>query len=108
MLGRDDAVLAGIAALLAPGATATALVSVVARDGVPPIPLHDDLQAVYARHGLELVEVRPATAGEVAASGSTWAKRLKAGRERPVTRLAMRFEPDRGLSTVTKTMKERT
>jgi hypothetical protein len=41
VLGRDDAVLAGVAGLLAPGAHATVLVSVVPRDGVPAIPAAD-------------------------------------------------------------------
>jgi 16S rRNA (adenine(1408)-N(1))-methyltransferase len=107
VLGRDDAVLAGVAQLLAPGATATILVSVVPRDGVPAIPPPAALADAWARHGLELVEARPATPDEVAASGSSWAKRLRAGSARPVTRLAMRFEPDRRLSTV-ETMEVRT
>ena len=107
MLGRDDAVLAGVSRLLAPGATATVLVSVVPRDGVPPIPPHTELARAYARHGLELVEARPATAEEIAAPGSSWAKRLRAGRERPVTRLVMSPGPPRRLSTV-EAMKERT
>ena len=55
---------------------------------MPAIPPADELAAAYARHGLRLVEVRPATAGEVAASGSSWAKRLRAGSARPVTRIA--------------------
>jgi 16S rRNA (adenine(1408)-N(1))-methyltransferase len=87
VLGHDDAVLAGLAQLPAPGATATLLVSVLPRDGVPAIPPPVELAAAYARHGLSLLEVRPATAGEVAASSSSWAKRLHAGRARPVTRL---------------------
>jgi hypothetical protein len=51
---------------------------------------HDDgvLAAAYARVGLYLEAARPATAAEVAASGSSWARRLRAGRERPVTLLA--------------------
>jgi 16S rRNA (adenine(1408)-N(1))-methyltransferase len=87
VLGRDEEVLAGIALLAAPGASVTALVSVVPRDGVPAIPPAGELAAAYARHGLELVEARPATAAEVAASGSSWAKRLRAGLDRPVTLL---------------------
>jgi 16S rRNA (adenine(1408)-N(1))-methyltransferase len=87
VLGRDDAVLAGIAQLAAPGASVTALVSVVPRDGVPAVPPAGELAAAYARHGLELVSARPATAAEIAASGSSWAKRLRAGSMRPVTRL---------------------
>jgi 16S rRNA (adenine(1408)-N(1))-methyltransferase len=83
-------VLAGIARLLAPGANATVLVSVVPRDGMPAIPPADELAAPYARHGLTLVEARPATPGEVATSRSTWAKRLRAGTARPVTLLNLR------------------
>jgi hypothetical protein len=90
MLGHDDEVLAGVAALLAPGAVGRALVSVVERDGMPPLPSRDELARAYARHGLRIVEMRPATADEVAASGSSWAKRLRAGAARPVTLL--RFE----------------
>jgi 16S rRNA (adenine(1408)-N(1))-methyltransferase len=89
VLGHDDAVLAGVAALLAPGSTARVLVSVVPRDGVPEIPPDDRLAAAYAAHGLELLEARPATAEEVAASGSSWAKRLRAGAARPVTLLRL-------------------
>jgi 16S rRNA (adenine(1408)-N(1))-methyltransferase len=84
VLGHDDAALAGAAMLLAPGAELTVLTSIVARDGVPAP--RADLAAVYARHGLELIEARPATAAEVAASSSSWAKRLRAGlAARPVT-----------------------
>jgi 16S rRNA (adenine(1408)-N(1))-methyltransferase len=91
VLGADDSVLAGVATLLAPGGEATALVSVVPRDGVPPVPEADVLATAYARHGLRLLEARPATAGEVAASGSSWAKRLRAGAQRPVTLLRLRW-----------------
>jgi 16S rRNA (adenine(1408)-N(1))-methyltransferase len=93
VLGADDAVLAGIARLLAPGAEGQALVSVVPRDGMPAIPAADELAAAYSRRGLSLLETRPATAAEVAASRSSWAKRLRAGTARPVTLL--RFERDR-------------
>jgi 16S rRNA (adenine(1408)-N(1))-methyltransferase len=85
VIGHDDAVLAGVAALLAPGANTTALISVTPRDGVPAIA--GDLQARYARHGLRLTDQRPATPDEIAASGSSWAKRLRAGAARPVTLL---------------------
>ena len=86
VLGRDEAVLAGIARLAAPGASVRALVSVVERDGVPEVDV-DELASAYARHGLRLVDARPATATEIAASGSSWAKRLRAGAARPVTLL---------------------
>jgi 16S rRNA (adenine(1408)-N(1))-methyltransferase len=90
LLGEDDAVLAGVARMMAPGAEGAVLLSVVPRDGMPPVPPLASLAPAYARHGLELVEMRPATPDEVAASGSSWAKRLRAGRERPVTRLKLR------------------
>jgi 16S rRNA (adenine(1408)-N(1))-methyltransferase len=89
VLGADDGVLEGVAELLAPGAEARALVSVVPRDGVPPVPPADALAGAYARHGLRLLESRPATAAEIAASGSSWAKRLRAGAARPVTLLRL-------------------
>ena len=89
VLGADDGVVAGVAALLAPGATARVLVSVVPRDGGPPTPPAEALAAAYAAHGLALLEARPATPAEVAASGSSWAKRLRAGTARPVTLLRL-------------------
>jgi len=87
VLGHEDDVLAGVARLLGPGAEATALVSVVERDDAPPLPKRAALAASYARHGLRLVEMRAATPEEIAASGSSWAKRLRAGAARPVTLL---------------------
>jgi hypothetical protein len=66
------------------------LVSVVPRDGMPPVPARASLAPAYDGQGLELVEMRAATPEEVAASGSSWAKRLRAGRERPVTLLRLR------------------
>jgi 16S rRNA (adenine(1408)-N(1))-methyltransferase len=90
LLGEDDAVLAGVARLMAPGAEGTVLLSVVPRDGMPPLPPRASLGVAYARHGLDLVEMRPATPEEVAAPGSSWAKRLRAGRDRPVTLLRLR------------------
>jgi hypothetical protein len=90
-------VLAGVARLMAPGATATMLVSVVPRDGMPAIPERRELEAAYARQGLT-VETRPGTGAEVAASASSWAKRLRAPLDRPVTflRAAMSFENESG------------
>jgi 16S rRNA (adenine(1408)-N(1))-methyltransferase len=85
VLGHDDATLAGIARLLAPRATAEILVSVTPRDGVPGTAA--DLADIYAAHGLELAEARPASTEEITASRSSWAKRLRAGTARPVTRL---------------------
>jgi 16S rRNA (adenine(1408)-N(1))-methyltransferase len=90
VVGEDDAVLAGMARLMAAGAETTVLLSVTPRDGRPPVPPEASLAEAYARNGLQLVEMRPATPDEVAASGSTWAKRLRAGRDRPATLLRAR------------------
>jgi 16S rRNA (adenine(1408)-N(1))-methyltransferase len=83
-------VLAGVARLMAPGGEGAVLLSAVPRDGMPPVPQYASLAPAYARHGLDLVELRQATPEEVAASGSSWAKRLRAGRERPVTLMRLR------------------
>ena len=90
VLGNNDAALAGIARLLAPGAEATVLVSVLPRDNAPAVPAADALAAAYEHHGLSLVDAREATPAEVAASHSSWAKRLRAGAERAVTLLRVR------------------
>jgi hypothetical protein len=95
ILGHDDAVLAGLAQLLAPGARATALVSVLPRDAMPAIPPREELTATYARHGLSLIDDRPATSAEIASSRSSWAKRLRAGTDRPVTLLRLQALPRR-------------
>jgi 16S rRNA (adenine(1408)-N(1))-methyltransferase len=94
-LGQDDAVLAAIAQLLRPGAEATVLVSVLPRDDAPPVPSADVLEAAYGRHCLDLVEARDATTAEIAASHSSWAKRLRAGSARPVTLLRTRLSERR-------------
>lgn len=83
VMGADDAVLAGIGRVAKPGADVRALFSITDRDGLD-IPRAVD-RAAYDAAGLGVVEQRPATADEIAASRSTWAKRLHAGVDRPVT-----------------------
>jgi 16S rRNA (adenine(1408)-N(1))-methyltransferase len=100
LLGEGDAVLAGVARLLAPGAEGAVLLSVVPRDGMPPVPPRASLAPRYEHHGLELVELRAAAPEEVAAAASSWAKRLRAGRDRPVTLLRLRRCHMRGGSLV--------
>ena len=90
VLAADNAVLAGVAQLFAPDAHGSVLLSVMPRDGIANAPPLHQLVAGYARHGLSVVEHRPATTEEVAASHSTWAKRLKAATTRPVTLLRVR------------------
>ena len=89
-LGLDRAALGGIASLLAPGGRLEVLASVVPSDGIDGLACLDataeaEIRRAWAAAGLDLATMRPATADEIAASGSTWARRL--GRERPIWRL---------------------
>ena len=84
-LGLDDAVACGVAALVAAGGTLELLLSPAARDGLEAVPT--EVSAIVAaasetfgQLGLELDAGRAATTAEIAASGSTWAKRLGARR----------------------------
>ena len=80
VLGRDDRVMAGVASLVAPGGLVRSIVSTASCDGRDLPALDDALAAViaetWARHGLTLETFRPATVGELAATHSTWARRL--------------------------------
>jgi 16S rRNA (adenine(1408)-N(1))-methyltransferase len=94
LLDADQRVLSGMARLMRPGAVATTLLSVTARDaslGLPPLCADTALAlaAAYAARALALVEWRLATASEVAAAHSTWAKRLGVGRGRDAWLLAL-------------------
>lgn len=99
-LAFDPAAAVGIAGLLAPGGWLTAIVATAARDRLMGIPAADelldgagpDLRRRWNRYGLELTDIRAATAGEIAASGSSWAKRLLATgvRDRRAVRLTLR------------------
>jgi hypothetical protein len=78
MLAADETIVGGIAGLVRPGRLVTVLVSVEERDrrlGLEPLSTADlkRLAPAYARFGLDLVEVRPATDDEPRASHSTWA-----------------------------------
>ena len=84
---------AGIAALVRPGGGATIHLSVTARDRLD-LPILDDdaapeLTERWRRHGLELSAWRRATADEIAATRSSWARRLRAGSDRAVWRLEL-------------------
>jgi hypothetical protein len=84
---------------LAPAATLELLLGPSARDGLAGVPTEpvDVIRAAaatFARFGLEVVEGRPASAAELVASSSTWAKRLLSGggrsAVRPVTVVRLR------------------
>jgi 16S rRNA (adenine(1408)-N(1))-methyltransferase len=85
VLGSDAAVLDGIARIAKPGAEIRALASVTERDRLG-VSVDVDPWA-YGTHGLRLLETRPATLVEISATNSSWAKRLRAGVDRPVTSL---------------------
>jgi 16S rRNA (adenine(1408)-N(1))-methyltransferase len=93
VLGLDTTALCGLASLLACDGRLEALASVVPADGVEGLGCLDAaaepaIRRAWSAAGLDLLEMRPSTAEEVAASGSTWARRL--GGDRPVWRLVGR------------------
>ena len=99
VLGRDERVARGIAALARPGARVSATVSVTARDGVYGIPALETADALDHTRALGLTGLRITHSEridreEVRATRSTWGRRLlgSAG-ERPVWRLEFAVEP---------------
>ncbi|HZQ35898.1 MAG TPA: hypothetical protein VFD32_08200 [Dehalococcoidia bacterium] len=95
LLGADTAILGGIVRVCRPGARVSLLLSVTERDhvaGVPLLTAHtvERLASAYAARGLLLCEGRPATPADLAASHSSWARRLGAGGRRPAWLLRFR------------------
>jgi 16S rRNA (adenine(1408)-N(1))-methyltransferase len=95
VLALDETAAAGIASLLAPAGVATAMFSIEDRDGLdlPRLDADGACEAVRERwsdHGLQVRGLRRASAAEIAATRSTWARRLAAGRDRAVWRLDLR------------------
>jgi 16S rRNA (adenine(1408)-N(1))-methyltransferase len=94
-LACDDAAARGIAALLKPRARLKVLVSVTARDALD-LPAMDEpgaaaeLAGRWADYRLRLDSLCPATEADVAATRSSWARRLAVGRERPAWRIVLR------------------
>jgi 16S rRNA (adenine(1408)-N(1))-methyltransferase len=95
-LGRDSVVVGGIAGLLAPAGTLELLLAPSDRDALDGLPTEAAAVIAAAAEAfgaadLRMVQARPATDGEVRASGSTWARRLLSnpGSNREV--VAMRF-----------------
>ena len=88
ILSAEGPVVANLARIAAPGATLTVLWSVVDRDraAIGPTPARPAAERL-AEVGFDVRELRPPSAEEVASTGSTWAKRLRAGTDRPVTML---------------------
>jgi 16S rRNA (adenine(1408)-N(1))-methyltransferase len=92
-LALDPAAADGIASLVAPMGCVRILASVVDDDRLALAPLNADdaagLAARWSCHGLRLSSYRPATGAELDGSGSSWARRLAAGRRRPTWRIEL-------------------
>jgi 16S rRNA (adenine(1408)-N(1))-methyltransferase len=89
LLTDDGGVLPAVSRICRPGATVTAVWSLIERDrAVAPAPAA--LVRRFAHVGLEVDVLRRASADEVAATESSWAKRLGAGDDRPATILRAR------------------
>jgi 16S rRNA (adenine(1408)-N(1))-methyltransferase len=81
----DPAVAAGLAGLVRRGGNLELLLAPAARDHLDGVPIEASAlaraaAAAFAPFELDVVLARPATDAEVWASGSTWARRLGAGR----------------------------
>ena len=97
MVGLDDAALCGVASLLAPGARLEVFASIVPADGVAGMACLDadaetDVRRTWSAAGLRLTAFHPASTAEITASGSTWARHLRAGRVGAETRPVWRLE----------------
>ncbi|HZC31736.1 MAG TPA: hypothetical protein VE640_00465, partial [Candidatus Bathyarchaeia archaeon] len=93
-MALDATVTAGIARLVRPDGSVEVFMSVTERDGLGVASLGeadwDAMAARWAVFGFELTDFGSASAADIDATGSTWAKRLGAGRDRPAWRLALR------------------
>jgi hypothetical protein len=99
-LALDARAAAGIAALVAPQGSVEILLSLADRDraalgldAMTPLD-RDELAERWHGHGLALAGLEPASGDDIAASGSTWARRLLGdgrgdGSTRPVWRLVL-------------------
>lgn len=98
-LDEADAVSHAMARLPKRDGQVEMLLSVTPRDGLPALACLDEVAlagvaARWAAYGLCLVEAHPATAAELAATSSPWAKRLRAGgSDREAWRLVLRRLP---------------
>jgi 16S rRNA (adenine(1408)-N(1))-methyltransferase len=101
-LALDEDATGGIAALIKPRGGLTILLSVTDRDGLGLTAIDepgaaDALAGRWAAHGFRLEAMCPAADADVAATRSSWARRLGVGRARPAWRLAFVKRSCRGL-----------
>ena len=86
-VGLDDAVACGVAGLVAPGGVLEMLLAPAGRDRLAGVPTSEGAvieaaSRTFEAHGLDVVVARTATPAEVAATGSSWARRLGVARRR--------------------------
>jgi SAM-dependent methyltransferase len=99
-LAADDRIADAIARIVKPGGRLVAFVSVTPRDRVSGVPCLDEaaigrIAEGWASRGLELVDAHVASVAEVAATRSSWARRLAAGDGREAWRLELGRGPAR-------------
>jgi 16S rRNA (adenine(1408)-N(1))-methyltransferase len=80
-VGLDDAVACGVAGLVAPGGVLELLLAPAERDRLAGVPtsegaIIEGASRTFEAHGLAVVVARTATPAEIAATGSSWARRL--------------------------------
>jgi 16S rRNA (adenine(1408)-N(1))-methyltransferase len=90
VMGLDEAALRGVAAVVRAGGRIEVLASVVPSDRVDGMDCLDLTAAAaiaetWRGAGMRLTQMRPARPDDIAAAGSSWARRL--GPDRPVWRL---------------------
>jgi 16S rRNA (adenine(1408)-N(1))-methyltransferase len=98
VLGAEPWLAAALRRVTKPGAPITALVSVTPRDALADLPALDAasacaLTAAWSALGFP-AHAAPATPADLAASHSTWAKRLGAGGTRSAWRLCLSWGVD--------------
>jgi 16S rRNA (adenine(1408)-N(1))-methyltransferase len=84
-LAEDRGVFEAICRLPRPGGRLTLALSVIARDGRPPLSANDIARVTreYRWSGFTAVEDRAVERSDVAAARSSWGKRLDVGGTRP-------------------------
>jgi 16S rRNA (adenine(1408)-N(1))-methyltransferase len=96
VLGADPAVAAGVAGRVASGGTLQLLLAPAGRDGLEGVPTSIDgvvagAAAAFDANELSVADVHQPSVAEIAATGSTWARRLGPARvngrtiDRPAT-----------------------
>lgn len=94
-LGLDATVADANARLVKVGGCVRIVLSVTERDGIAEVPCLDvasvgEIAPRQACRGLDLLASRPATADDLAATRSSWARRLRSDSRRPVWVLEFR------------------